>query len=212
MTRRNFAQAAFLTCFATRLRAQNRMRARAVAPVEKPAPAGLKPLEVRERRDTLVYIPEAAGKFAKAPLVLVLHGATQGAAEGIALLRAESDKHGFPVAPASFRRTWEIEDEWGPDFDNVDLSLAISFGLRNIDPARIAVAGFSDGASYSLALGLANGDLFSAVLGFSAGYLREGQRTGRPPVFLSAGNADPISRSTPAAAQSRKLSRPMATT
>src|ERR1700722_10679380 len=141
MTRRDFAQAALLAGFATRLKAQNRMRARAVAPVEKPAPAGLKPLDVRERRDTLVYIPEAAGEFAKAPLVLVLHGATQGAAQGIALLSAESDKHGFVlVAPASLGRTWEIEDEWGPDFDNVDLSLALSFGLRNIDPTRIAVA------------------------------------------------------------------------
>jgi predicted esterase len=169
------------------------MRARAVAAVENPAPAGLHPLRVREGRDSLVYIPETAAKFAKAPLVLALHGATQGAEQGIALLRSQADENGFVLlAPASTDKTWEIEGDWGEDFDNVDLSLALSFGLRNIDPAKIAVAGFSDGASYALALGLWNGDLFSSVLGFSAGYLADGERVGKPPVFLSAGTQDPI--------------------
>jgi predicted esterase len=190
MTRRTFA---FSLACASLLRAQGRMRARAVAPVEKPAPAGLRQLKARDRRDSLVYIPEAAAKFEKAPLVLVLHGATQGAEQGIALLRSQADQHGFLlVAPSSFRRTWEIEDEWGPDFDNVDLSLALSFSLRNVDPKRISVAGFSDGASYALALGLTNGDLFNAVMAFSPGYIASGQRVGKPPIFLSAGIEDSI--------------------
>ena len=190
MTRRTFACG---LAFSALLRAQNRMRARPVAPVEKPAPAGLRKLEARDKRDSLVYIPEAAAKFAKAPLVVALHGATQGAEQGIALLRSQADESGFVLlAPASTERTWEIEGDWGEDFDNVDLSLALSFGLRNIDAARIAVAGFSDGASYALALGLGNGDLFSAVLGFSAGYLAGVTRVGKPPVFLSAGTEDTI--------------------
>jgi predicted esterase len=33
------------------------------------------------------------------------------------------------------------------------------------DSQRIALSGFSDGASYALGLGLANGDLFDSVLG-----------------------------------------------
>ena len=45
-------------------------------------------------------------------------------------------------------------------------------GAALIDPSRIAMAGFSDGASYSLSVGLANGDLFSAVFGFSPGLAR----------------------------------------
>jgi predicted esterase len=161
--------------------------------VKSPAPAGLHSLNVREQRDTQVYIPEAASKFAKAPLVLSLHGATQGADRGISLLRAQADEFGFVlVAPASVDTTWEIEGAWGADRDNIDNSLALSFGLRDIDPARIAIAGFSDGASYSLSLGLCNGDLFNAVLGFSAGYIANGPRTGKPPVFLSHGTDDPI--------------------
>ncbi len=171
----------------------NRLRARAVAPVKSPAPAGLHPLNARENRDALVYIPEAAAKFAKAPLVLSLHGATQGAERGISLLKAQADEHGFVLlAPASTEGTWEIEGAWGADLENVDRSLALSFGLRNIDPGRIAIAGFSDGASYSLSLGLCNGDLFHAVLGFSAGYISRDSHTGKPPVFLSHGTADPI--------------------
>ncbi len=171
----------------------NRLRARAVAPVKPAAPAGLHPLNARENRDGLVYIPEAAAKFAKAPLVLSLHGATQGAERGISLLQAQADEHGFVLlAPASTEGTWEIEGAWGADLENIDRSLALSFGLRNIDPARIAIAGFSDGASYSLSLGLCNGDLFHAVLGFSAGYITRDAHTGKPPVFLSHGTADPI--------------------
>ncbi len=171
----------------------NHLRARAIAPVKTPAAAGLRSLGVRDRRDTLVYIPEAASKFAKAPLVLSLHGATQDANGGISLLQKVADEHGFLiVAPASAERTWETEGSWGADFDNVEQSLALSFGLRDIDPGRIAVAGFSDGASYALALGLASGDLFNAVLGFSTGYVAEGTRAGKPAVFLSHGTADPI--------------------
>jgi predicted esterase len=32
-----------------------------------------------------------------------------------------------------------------------------------IDPARVAIGGFSDGATYALSLGLINGDLFKRV-------------------------------------------------
>ncbi len=86
-----------------------RMRARAVAPVEKPAAAGLHPLKIRSYRDTLVYIPEAASKFAKVPVVLSLHGATQGADRGISLLQKVADEYGFMiVASASAGGTWEI--------------------------------------------------------------------------------------------------------
>lgn len=170
-----------------------RMRARAIAPVDNPTPAGLHPLKIRSYRDTLVYIPEAASKFQKVPCVLSLHGATQNAERGISLFQKMSDEHGFMiVAPASASTTWENGNPGGADFDNVDESLAISFSLRNVDPTRISIAGFSDGASYSLFMGLSNGDLFNSVMAFSSGYIAGGRRAGKPPVFLSHGTADPI--------------------
>jgi phospholipase/carboxylesterase len=81
---------------------------------------------------------------------------------------------------------------WGPDVDSINRSLARTFELSKVDPARIAMAGFSDGATYSLSIGLANGDLFSAVFGFSPGFIVPSERAGMPPVFISHGTLDPV--------------------
>jgi phospholipase/carboxylesterase len=54
------------------------------------------------------------------------------------------------------------------------------------------VAGFSDGASYALSLGLANGDLADAVLAFSPGFAAPPARVGRSRVWVSHGTADRV--------------------
>jgi phospholipase/carboxylesterase len=61
-----------------------------------------------------------------------------------------------------------------------------------VDAGRVAVAGFSDGASYALGLGLANGRLFRQVVAFSPGFVPPGPRTGRPPVYVSHGTDDDV--------------------
>ena len=156
--------------------------------------AGLHPLGLRAERDALLYVPESAKKFERAPLVLSLHGATRNADRGIELLRSLADEHGFLLlAPASIGHTWDvIESSYGPDIAFVNKSLARTFELRDVDQNRIAIAGFSDGASYSLSVGLANGDFFSAVFGFSPGFIVPGEFKGKPPVFISHGTIDPI--------------------
>lgn len=155
---------------------------------------GLHPLGLRADRDALLYIPESARQFEKAPLVVSLHGATRNADRGIELLRSLSDQHGFLLlAPASEAQTWDaIGGQYGPDPAFINRSLARAFELRDVDPARIAMAGFSDGASYSLSIGLANGDLFNAVLGFSPGFVIPGERVGKPPMFISHGTIDNV--------------------
>ena len=60
------------------------------------------------------------------------------------------------------------------------------------DPARLALGGVSDGASYALSVGLSNGDVFSAVIAYSPGFLAVAETVGRPRVFVSHGTADPI--------------------
>lgn len=158
-------------------------------------PPGLQRLMLRDDRDALLYIPETAAKRDAAPLVVSLHGATRNADRGIDILRSLSDEHGFVLlAPASTGRTWDVIEDgaWGPDVGFINRSLARAFELRKIDPARIAMAGFSDGASYSLSIGLCNGDLFSAVLGFSPGFIASGTRIGKPPVFISHGTIDNV--------------------
>jgi len=196
ITRRAFVAAlplaGELAC-ARRRAEDNRLSAR---PGSGPAaaPTGARPLKLRQERDGLLYVPASSSKYEKAPLVVILHGASQNADLGFTLLRSLANEHGFLVlAPASKGRTWDaIQGSYGPDIDFIDRSLEKTFLLRAIDPARIAVAGFSDGASYSLSMGLANGDLFTSVLGFSPGIVVPGRRAGKPPIFISHGRRDQI--------------------
>lgn len=58
---------------------------------------------------------------------------------------------------------------FGPDVLYLNKALHHVFNRYSIDPSRLAVAGFSDGASYALSLGVANGDLFSHIIAFSPG-------------------------------------------
>ena len=66
----------------------------------------------------------------------------------------------------------------------------------------VADGGFSDGASYALSLGLTNGDLFSAVVAFSPGFMSPAAQRGLPRVFVSHGTGDPI---LPIEATSRRI-------
>jgi phospholipase/carboxylesterase len=54
-------------------------------------------------------------------------------------------------------------------------------------PARVAIGGFSDGASYALSLGLANGAVFRSILAFSPGFNAAPRRAGTPRVFIAHG-------------------------
>jgi predicted esterase len=54
----------------------------------------------------------------------------------------------------------------------LDQALQHVFETYSIDPGRVGLGGFSDGASYALSLGVANGDLFSHIIAFSPGFMR----------------------------------------
>jgi phospholipase/carboxylesterase len=66
----------------------------------------------------------------------------------------------------------------------------------------VAISGFSDGASYALSVGLANGDVFSHVAAFSPGFVPRAVRVGRPRVFISHGTMDEV---LPIASCSRRI-------
>ena len=70
-----------------------------------------------------------------------------------------------------------------------------------IDRNRLAIGGFSDGASYALSLGLANGDVFSYIVAFSPGFIVRAQARGRmgndnkvriPLVYIAHGTGDNV--------------------
>jgi predicted esterase len=52
--------------------------------------------------------------------------------------------------------------------------------------------GFSDGTSYALSLGLANGDLFTHIIAFSPGFIPRSSRQGKPRIYISHGIQDNI--------------------
>jgi phospholipase/carboxylesterase len=118
------------------------------------------------------------------------------------LVAAEAGRRGVLVlAPDARTLTWDvIRGGFGPDVAFVDRALAGVFGAMAVGP--VAVAGFSDGASYALSLGLANGDLFSHVLAWSPGFMAAPDAVGRPRVFVSHGVDD---RVLPIARCSRRL-------
>jgi len=174
--------------------APNRLTAKPGGPGGSDLKAGLHPLGFRTERDALLYVPESSLKLDKAPLVLSLHGASRGSDRGIEVLRAQADEFGFLLlAPASSRGTWDIiNGAGGLDAKFINRAMNKVYEMRTIDPARVAMAGFSDGASASLSLGLGNGDLFAAVFGFSPGFVVDLPRFGKPPVFISHGTVDNV--------------------
>ena len=151
-------------------------------------------LGLGDDRDGLLYVGAAYTPEQPAPLVVLLHGAGGSAEGALALLRDLAVDAGLIVlAPDSRAATWDvIVDEYGPDIAFLDRALAQVFGDFNVDPARLAIGGFSDGASYGLSVGLMNGDRFSHLLIFSPGFSAPASRIGTPRIFVSHGTRDDI--------------------
>jgi len=128
------------------------------------------------------------------PLLVILHGAGSDAARGMSQLAVLADELGVVLlAPISRSSTWDaVRGSYGDDVRRINSALEDTFARVRIDPRRIGVAGFSDGASYALGLGLANGDLFSRVLAFSPGFIPGGPSRGAPRFFVSHGIGDDI--------------------
>jgi phospholipase/carboxylesterase len=157
------------------------------------APVGLQPLMLGAARDSYLYVPATYRAKGPAPLVLLLHGAGGHARQGLDLLRSLADEAGvLLLAPASREHTWDllVGRHYGPDVTIIDRALEKVFSCYAVDSSRIAVGGFSDGASYALSLGITNGDLFTHVLAFSPGFVTLTARVGSPRIFVSHGTRD----------------------
>jgi phospholipase/carboxylesterase len=154
-------------------------------------------------RDGVIYVPPGLPE-GPAPLILLLHGAGGSARNLEENVQALADEAGvILVVPDSRGPTWDIvSGVYGADVTFINDALALVFDRFSVDADRIAVAGFSDGASYALGLGFINGDLFKRVLAFSPGFLPPGQPTGTPAFYITHGTDDPI---LPLEATSRRI-------
>jgi len=176
----------------TRQRADGRVAARPRPGAETSLVSG--PLGLGDRRrDGVIQMPTApaAGKL---PLLVFMHGATQSGAGLLRRIGSAADQAGVVLLlPDSRGTTWDaITDNFGDDVTFLNRALDFVFARLNVDASRIAIGGFSDGASYALSLGLANGDLFPRIVACSPGFVVQAAAQGRPRVFISHGTADQI--------------------
>jgi phospholipase/carboxylesterase len=175
-----------------RFTSNGRLTARPRAGVQTTA-SGEVMLGLDRDRDTVLQLPKAAGQ-SPLPLLVMLHGAGQSAEEMFWYLGSTYEEAGVAIlAPNSRDTTWDaIHDSFGPDVELLNRALERVFEITAIDPARLSLGGFSDGASYAISLGLLNGDLFNRVVAFSPGSVIDGPPSGKPRFFISHGMHDHI--------------------
>ncbi len=175
------------------LRESPRFTARPGMPSVAATP-GLSPLDLASGRDGLLYVPQGYSPDTPLPLLVGLHGSGGSSADWSGYFaRAEARGMVF-LAPDSRYNTWNVGGmHWSDDVDFVDRALAHTFERCRIDPARVALAGYSDGASCALWLGLINGDLFGHLIVYSPGFLLlTPTPVGQPLVFVSHGTLDSV--------------------
>ena len=151
-------------------------------------------LGLDRERDAILQIPENAGE-SPLPLLVMLHGATQSADDMFWYLGTTYEEAGIAVlAPNSRDTTWDAirHQDFGEDVEYLNRALERVFETTAIDPTRVSLGGFSDGASYALSLGLINGDFFNSIVAFSPGFVIRGDLHGQPRIFISHGTHDHI--------------------
>src|SRR3954468_694958 len=159
------------------------------APV-RPRGPGVSALDLGHGIEALLAVPP--GPPVARPLLVFFHGAGGTAAQSLAAMAGPAADDGvLLLAPTSVAATWDlIAGGLGRGVAVLDAALAEVAGSCAV--TRTCFAGFSDGASYALGLGLANGDLVDAVLAFSPGFASPPRREGRPRIWISHGSGDRV--------------------
>jgi phospholipase/carboxylesterase len=144
--------------------------------------------------DAMYYVPSTIDRSKPVPLVLFLHGAMRTVDFFINAFAPGAEASGVIVlAPFANSGSWDaVRYNFGPDPYRINAALQWMFDRWRIDPQRIVISGFSDGGTYSLAIGRANGDLFSRVVAYSPGFIIEIEEVGDPPILITHGRDDPV--------------------
>jgi phospholipase/carboxylesterase len=170
-------------------------------PAQMPGPPGeATPGRVRRLglgdgdRDGLLYAPTGYKPETPLPLIVVLHGAGgTSMSTQYAIQRADALRFIVLAPDSRDERTWDsILGMWGPDLEFIGAAIKYAKSRCAIDESHIGLAGFSDGASYALSMGIGNGDVFSRVLAMSPGLMQPAGVRGKPRIFISHGTTDPV--------------------
>lgn len=163
-------------------------------------------------QDAVAYVPDTGGPHP--PLLVLLHGAGHRQREMLERMEADADKRGLVLlAPTSKGITWDkvASAEEPPDMssqlassmarrfsasrdaDRVEAAIAALGKILPVDRNRTVLAGFSDGATFALAMGLSRAHDLSAVIAWSPGIAIETVSPARGRrVFISHGRQDPL--------------------
>ena len=125
---------------------------------------------------------DAAGRR---PVLVILHGAGMSGRAYLEGLRGEADRCGcLLLSVQAGGRTWDTiglvaragagrvtpDRLYGDDVGRVERALATALKAADADRRSVILAGFSDGASYALSLGLANPRVFRGVVAIAPGF------------------------------------------
>lgn len=170
-----------------------RLQARPSVPVET-VQGGRVRLHPGQERGAHLFVPSGRSPDAHLPLVVALHGASGNAAMWDPYHEVCESRGVILLAIDSRGATWDrVGGVFGPDVAFIDEALGWTFDRCDVEAGHIALLGFSDGASYALSLGLANGDLFTHLVAFSPGFLAPVDSViGDPRIFVSHGEHDPV--------------------
>jgi phospholipase/carboxylesterase len=171
-----------------------RIDARPGTPTQS-AKLGLSALGLENDRDGAWYVPASYRADHPIPLLVFCHGAGGNGGATAAALGPYAEAGGFAVlAPDSRQSTWDLIDKgsFGDDVGFLDRALTRTFERLAVDPAGLILAGFSDGGTYALSLGITNGDFFGRLMAFSPGFVRYASRHGSPTIYLAHGTADTV--------------------
>jgi len=160
-------------------------------PSQDSLPPGRHALHIADERDAILYVPAGLGSD-PVPLLVMFHGAGGFPEKVLPFIEPHADAHGFLVlAPHSTFPTWDIVIGGnGPDLEKLQQALVAVSARYRIRRDRLAFAGFSDGASYALSIGITNGDIASHVIAFSGGFMSVFMQEGSPKVFIAHGLVD----------------------
>lgn len=157
-----------------------------------PLPPGRNRLGIADERDSVLFVPTGLDALGPVPLFVMFHGAGGFPEKVLPFIEEHAERDKFLIlAPHSMYPTWDIViGGSGPDLDRLHQALVEVTSRYRVDRDHLAFAGFSDGASYALSIGITNGDIASHVIAFSGGFMSIFTQEGAPKVFIAHGLSD----------------------
>lgn len=147
-------------------------------------------------RDGFVYVPTNYEPAEPSRLLVLLHGAGSDRTQWLTPeIEAFAESRSLVILAIESRyATWDVAflGRYDPDPAFLNEALEWTFERVNVDPARVAIGGFSDGASEAMGIGIANAMLFRRIIAFSPSLYEVPFGRGQPDVFVAHGTQDDV--------------------